>query len=106
MNNFETLEQNLDAVNSAVGAGFWDTVFSNPLLYLGYLFAFAAAIGFLIFLRGFLSGFPKVFSMDWHEEHQEHYRTRTTWGFFILLYLFIAWEMVTWAVGGVWSLFN
>ncbi|HEY4501706.1 MAG TPA: hypothetical protein VJJ20_01390 [Candidatus Paceibacterota bacterium] len=99
MDNFDTLNRNVDTFNAAVGAGFWDVVFAHPLLYVGYVFAFVAAIAFLVFLRGFLSGLPKVFTMDAHEEHQEHHRTRVTWGFFMLLYLFIIWEIVRWIAG-------
>ncbi len=103
-NNFDTLNHNVDAFNAA-GQGFWDTLFAHPMLYVGYAFAFVAAIAFLVFLRGFLSGLPKVFTMDWHEEHQEHHRVRVTWGFFMLLYLFIVWEIVRWLVGSVTGLF-
>lgn len=106
LQNFDTLERNVEAFNQAVGQGFWDVVFSDPTLYIGYLFAFVAAIAFLVFLRGFLSGLPKVFTMDWHEEHQEHHRVRVTWGFFLLLYLFIVWEIVRWIFGGVTYLFG
>jgi hypothetical protein len=106
LHNFDTLEHNVDAFNAAVGQGFWDVVFAHPFTYLGYIFAFVAAIAFLIFLRGFLPGIPKVFTMDEHDEHQEHRRVRATWGFFILLYLFIAWEIVRWILGGVLGLFG
>ncbi len=106
LHNFDTLERNIDAFNAAVGAGFWDVVFANPLFYLGYLFAFLAAIGFIIFFMGFAAGLPKVFTMDAHDEHQHHHRVRVTWGFFILLYLFIAWELVRWILGGVLGLFG
>lgn len=105
LNNFDTLEHNIDAFNAAVGAGFWDVVVSNPMLYLGYIFAFIAAIGFITFFMGFSAGFPKVISMDAHDEHQEHHRVRVTRGFFILLYTFIAWEIVRWVFGGILGLF-
>lgn len=103
LHNFDTLERNVEAFNQALGQGFWDAIFADPMFYLGYLFAFAAAIAFLIFLRGFLSGLPKVFTMDWHEEHQEHHRVRVTWGFFLLLYLFVVWQLVRFVAGGVSS---
>lgn len=106
MDNFSTLTQNADTINTALTAGFWDKLFANPMLFLGYLFAFVAAIGFLIFLRGFLSGLPKVFTIDYHEEHQAHHRVRIMWGFFILLYLFIIWELLRWILGGLFGLFG
>ncbi len=106
LNNFDTLERNIDAFNAAVGQGFWDIVFAHPMTYLGYAFALVAAIGFIIFLAGLGAGLPKVFTMDWHDEHQEHHRVRVTWGFFILLYVFIVWEIVRWILGGVLGLFG
>lgn len=106
LNNFDTLNRNVDAFNAAVGTGFWDVVFAHPMLYLGYVFAFLGAIAFLIFAMGFAAGLPKVFTMDWHEEHQEHHRLHVTQGFFMLLYLFIAWELVRWVLGGLLGLFG
>jgi hypothetical protein len=105
LHNFDTLNHNIDVVNGAVGQGFWDVVFAHPFTYLGYIFAFVAAIAFLTFLRGFLSGLPSVFTMDWHEGHQEHYRVYCTWGVMALVYLFIVWELVRWIVGGVTGFF-
>lgn len=106
VNNFDTLERNVDAFNAAIGVGFWDVVFANPMLYLGYVFAFLGAIGFVIFFMGFAAGLPRVFTMDWHEEHQEHHRVRATWGFFIMVYVFIVWEILRWILGGVFGLFS
>ncbi len=106
LHNFDTLERNVDAFNAAVGAGFWDIVFASPMLYLGYVFAFVGAIGFVIFFIGFTAGLPKVFTMDSHDEHQEHHRVRATWGFFIMVYTFIVWEIVRWVLGGIFGLFG
>jgi hypothetical protein len=106
LHNFDTLERNVDAFNAAVGAGFWDVVFANPMLYLGYAFAFVAAVGFLLFIWGFSAGLPKVFTIDWHEEHQLHQRVRVAQGFFIMVYAFIVWELVRWVFGGVIGVFG
>ncbi len=106
LHNFDTLERNVDAFNAAVGAGFWDVMFASPMLYLGYIFAFLAAIAFVKFFVGFAAGLPKVFTMDYHEEHQEHHRVRATQGFFMLVYLFIIWEIVRWFLGGLLGLFG
>lgn len=106
LNNFDTLNRNVDAFNAAVSQGFWDVVFAHPMLYLGYVFAFMGAIAFLIFLRGFAAGLPKVLTIDWHEEHQEHYRVRVVQGFLMLFYLFIVWELVRWVLGGILGLFG
>lgn len=106
LHNFDTLERNVDAFNAAVGAGFWDLVFADPMLYLGYVFAFLAAIGFVKFFMGVAAGLPKVFTIDAHDEHQEHHRVRATQGFFILVYLFIVWEILRWFLGGLLGLFG
>lgn len=106
LNNFDTLNRNVDAFNSAVGTGFWGVVFAHPMLYVGYAFAFLAAIAFIIFFAGFAAGLPKVFTIDWHEEHQQHHRVRVTWGFLMLVYLFVAWELLRWVLGGVFGLFG
>ena len=106
VNNFDTLGHNVDAFNAAVGTGFWDVALAHPMLYLGYIFALVGAIGFLLFLWGFCAGLPKVFTIDWHDEHQEHHRVRVTWGFFIMVYTFIVWELLRWILGGVFGLFG
>lgn len=72
----------------------WQSFFSDPLLHIGYFFSFVSAFAMLIFLRGFLSGVSYVFTMNWHDEHMEHYRTRAIWGVMSLIFIFILWEIV------------
>lgn len=105
VDNFDTLERNIDILSHTT-SGFWDVIFASPLTYLGYIFAFMAACAFLVFIRGFLSGIPKVFTMDYHDEHQEHHRVRATWGVMMLVYLFVAWEVVRYVLGGFFTLFG
>jgi hypothetical protein len=83
---------------------FWIAAFTNPLLYLGYAFAFVAAIAFLVFLRGFLSGLPHIFTLAGNDEYMPNHRRRAIWGTMMLLALFIVWEIVAWighTIGGL-----
>ena len=78
---------------------FLDSLFSNPMTYLGVVFAFVAALAFLVFLRGFLSGLPAMFTLVSHDEHQKHHRVRVTWGVISLIALFIIWQLVRGVAG-------
>ena len=71
---------------------------ADPLYYSGYLFAFGGAMGFIIFLRGFLSGFGHSLRQDGNVEHMDHYRTRAAWGVLIMAYTFALWEFLRWAL--------
>jgi hypothetical protein len=73
---------------------FWDNIYATPFHYLEMLFAFFAAIAFLLFLRGFLAGIGNIFKMNGHDEHLDHARVRQVWGVMLLAVLFIIWEMV------------
>ncbi len=66
--------------------------FADPMYYIGFAFAFVAAIAWLTLLRGFLTGSPHWFTISTHEGHLKHYRFRTVWGAMGLLGLSIAWE--------------
>jgi hypothetical protein len=68
---------------------------SNHILYiLGVFFSFFAAVGFLIFLRGFLIGLNQLVYIDSHEEHLSEARARATWGTLIMITVFIGWVVV------------
>lgn len=73
---------------------FWNIALAVPFHYLELLFAFLAAISFLVFLRGWLGGIGNVFKMNGHEEHLEHAYTRQVWGVMLLAALFYVWEIV------------
>lgn len=76
--------------------GFLTSFWSDPLWYIGALLAFAAALAFLTFLRGFLSGFPHFFTLSSHDEHQHHHRVRVMWGFMLLVVIYLAWRLLSW----------
>ncbi|MDQ5955558.1 MAG: hypothetical protein QG621_561 [Patescibacteria group bacterium] len=66
------------------------------------LFSFMGAMGFLIFLRGFLLGFGQIVYINVHAEHFEHAQARTMWGFLVMLNAFVWWV----AFKGVLALFG
>jgi zinc transporter ZupT len=78
---------------------FLTQLYADPLHYLGFVFAFAAAFAFLIFLRGFLSGSHHLFTLAGHDEYLYDSRRRATWGLFLLIAIFIVWEVVRWFFG-------
>jgi hypothetical protein len=91
--------------------GFYSSILSDPMYYIGLIFAFLAALSFLVFLRGGLSGLPGLFTQSAHDDHQHHHRVRVTWGVMMLLFLFMLWELLKWTIaffngqaGGFWTL--
>ncbi len=85
---------------------FMQQFYADPLYYIGFIFAFMAAFAMLIFLRGFLSGVGHLTTIDWHDGHMDHYRHRAMWGALSLLAVFIAWEILSWALRGILSFFG
>lgn len=78
---------------------FFGFIYANPYLSIAYVFAFFAAIAFLVFLRGFLSGFMPLFTLEGHSGHMAHHRTRAVWGVLLLAFIFVLWEIVRWFAG-------
>ena len=76
--------------------GFVNSFLSDPVWYIGLVLAFLGALAFLVFLRGFLSGTPHLFTLSGHDEHIAHHRVRITWGVWSLLILYIIWRVVVW----------
>lgn len=73
-----------------------DSFFLHPFFYVSAAFAVVGAIGFLVYLRGFIGGIGDVFTMAGHVGHVAEAQTRVVWGVFILTSLFIVWEIVRW----------
>lgn len=71
-----------------------EAFYQNPMLYVGLVFALIGTFGALYFGAGFLAGLPHVFTLDSSDDHREHHRFRITWGFSIMLYTFLLWELV------------
>ncbi len=77
-------------------AYFLQSLFTDPLYYLGIPFAVATAAGFGYWAAGFLSEAHHLFDMSGKEEYLEWGRRMCTQGIFIMLYVFIIWEVVRW----------
>jgi hypothetical protein len=73
-----------------------ESFFLHPFFYISAAFALVAAMGFLIFLRGFIGGIGDVFTMTGHVTHVQEAQTRAVWGVFILTSVFVVWEVVRW----------
>ena len=58
------------------------------------LLAFLAALSFLVYFRGFLGSVGNIFRMNAHEEHLEHAQAREIWGVYLLIFIFIVWEIL------------
>ena len=67
---------------------------SDPLFYIGAAFSIAAVFAFLIFLRGFLTGIPELFTNNSNYEHLRVAYTRVLWGTALLVIIFSAWEVI------------
>ena len=67
---------------------------THPVHSIGFILSFAAAFGFLIFLRGFLSGAGHLITIDHHDEHLSHARARAIWGVVIMIDAFMLWVVV------------
>jgi len=69
-------------------------ILANPLFCIGSIISLVAAIGFLIFLRGFLLGLHQILYIDGHDEHIEHARLRVSWGLVLMINMFVLWVFV------------
>lgn len=73
---------------------FFEFLYADPYLSLGYLFAAFGALALLLLVRGFFSSLRYIFTMDGHEEHMEHWRFDAIWGVLLLFALFTVWQGV------------
>ena len=76
-----------------------ESFLADPLYYIGVVFSLAAALAFITFLRGFLSGIVKAFTMNASDSHMDHWRVYSVWGVFLLAAIFVLWEIVRWIAG-------
>jgi hypothetical protein len=77
----------------------FEIIYTNPFFIIGALLSFVAALAFLVFLRGFLSGIQNAFLQQSHAGHHREHRLRTIWGVLLLIVIFIVWEIVRWFAG-------
>lgn len=74
----------------------WINFLYNPLLPLGIIFSVLGAFAFLLFLRGFLSGALYLFTLNGNDDFLKNARIRVLWAFFLLVFLWSAWQQVLW----------
>jgi hypothetical protein len=78
----------------------WINFLYNPLLPLGILLSFLAALAFLTFLRGFLSGVLYIFTLNGNDDFLKAARIRVFWGFLLAILFWIMWQVLLW-VGAI-----
>lgn len=71
------------------------------MAWIALAFALVGAYGFIRFVSGFFPGLPHLFTQSMHEEHLEHHRHDAMHGALLMLYTFIAWEIVKAIVGAL-----
>lgn len=74
---------------------------SDPMRYIGYLFAFFGAMGIILFIAGFGSGLPHLFTFAESAHHMEHSRGRIVWGLLVCMVVLGLWEIVRVIAGQV-----
>jgi hypothetical protein len=79
----------------------WDSVFANPLFYIGALLAGTAAMGFVLFISGFFSGVVPALKERGHIEHLFHQRARAIWGLYLMAAAYLIWKLIEWLAGAI-----
>lgn len=79
--------------------GFALHIVANPLLYVGYLFAAAGAMGILLFFGGFFACVGHLFSYSEDAHHMEQNRTRCIWGLYICMVTLGLWQCIRLILG-------
>jgi len=76
-----------------------DALLSDPLFFIGLALSIAAAAAFIVFASGFFPGLPHLFTLSGNAESLPGHRFRAMWGFTLLLFIFILWELIRWFAG-------
>ena len=77
---------------------------THPLQDIEVMLTLLAAMAFITFLRGFLTGLQHLLLINMDADHLEHTRARAMWAMMLLWVFFGAWEAVRWiaaALAGV-----
>lgn len=74
---------------------------SDPLTYVGYIFALFGAVGVLIFCAGFFGSVKHLFTYSEGTDHMEHARTRALWGLYLCMVTLGFWELIRLVFGQV-----
>jgi hypothetical protein len=71
-----------------------ENVISNPYALIILGLSLAAALGFIVFLRGILSGLKHLTNINENAEELAHTRTRAVWGVILMAFFFGLWETI------------
>jgi hypothetical protein len=82
---------------------FIQNIISSPYAIIVTLLSLAAAFAFITFLRGFLSGFKQLTTINENSEELEHFRTYAMWGALQLIFFFGLWETIRFGLGYLWN---
>jgi hypothetical protein len=74
--------------------GFFSALTHNPMHYISYAFAFFGGLGMLLFLSGWGSGMPHIFTFSESQHHMDHARARAVWGILLCMVTLGWWEIV------------
>lgn len=74
----------------------WINFLYNPLLPLGILLSFLAALAFLVFLRGFFSAVLYLFTLNGNDDFTKLSRIRVFWAFLLLIFFWSVWQILLW----------
>jgi hypothetical protein len=73
---------------------FLDVLYTDPLRYIEYLFAFFGAMGMVLFFAGFGSGARHLFTFGESADHMHHVRARIIWGILLCMVTLGLWEIL------------
>ena len=74
---------------------------THPVQDIEVLLSLLAALAFITFLRGFLTGMQQIIQINMDAEHLAHARTRAMWGMMLLWIFFGVWEVFRFILGAI-----
>jgi len=76
-----------------------ELLYTDPVRYVAYVFAFFGACGVLLFFIGFGGGIGHLFTFGHSQSHMDHARARIVWGLLICMVVLGLWEALRVIVG-------
>src|SRR5690554_4584809 len=70
------------------------SVFAHPGFYIGAALAGVGAVGFVVCVANVLGGIVPAWKDSGHAEHLEHQRMHAVWGLYLMIWAFLAWQVV------------
>lgn len=79
---------------------FVDSLFADPLFFIGAFLAGMAAIGFVLLLAG-MGGLMHALKENGHAHHVSHQRVQAAWGFYLMVAAYVIWKILEWLGGAL-----